>query len=309
MTKKVDVAIIGLGHIGKIHIKTILENNFFNLVATCDKDLSFKNILKDVIFFQSHLKMLQKGGFDVVLVATPNYTHSRITNDILNYDYNVILEKPAANSVDELLRIEELAKKKNKHVYYAFHAAFASEVIWFKNFYKNNKKIIGDLISFNSFFSDPYYVENKIVKHAKNLEFPWKDSGPNALSVLAEFIDLSKLKLYNVKNKKIRNQQINHFRIYKLKSNLCYIETAWDNNQNQKVTQLTFQNDYKIELNHTLQTVTEINKNIRRTLIKFHGVRLENHYTNLFNDYIERRRKARFNFDFSNIVHQKLYEI
>ena len=166
MSSKIKVAIIGLGHIGQIHIKALSLNPELELVAVCDYDSTFSYNIKNVDFYESHIEMLAEGGFEVVLVATPNSTHSAIAKDVLLYGYNLMLEKPAANNISELEQIISLNKLYHKNIYFLFHASFASEVLHFKDFYHQNRSLIGDLISFNCQFYDPYLINNNIKKYA-----------------------------------------------------------------------------------------------------------------------------------------------
>lgn len=310
MTKQIKIAIVGLGHIGKIHTDAILSNASYELVAVCDKNSAYQNIAKGVVFYESYLQMLEKGGFDVVVVATPNHTHAATAENILDHGCNVVLEKPAANSVDELKQLESLATQKQKHTYYAFHAAYASEVLWFCEYYKQNKESLGHINGFYSRFYDPYFAQDELVDHAKGLEHPWKDSGVNALSVLAWFLDLDHLILSSTKVSQCKAQEISHSRKYELKNHdFGIIETAWDQGKNFKCTELYFECGVKVELNHTAQKVILVDSNgAKKELKSFDDERLLNHYKNIFADYAMRIKNNKFNFDTSLAIHQKLYE-
>ena len=130
----IKIAIIGLGHIGKIHIQAISLNNNFNLVSVCDQDPAYMEEWNNIEFYESHIEMLRKGGFEMVLVATPNNTHSAISKDVILYGYDLMLEKPASNNIKEFEYLNNISNIYNKKIYYLFHAALASEVLLFKEF-------------------------------------------------------------------------------------------------------------------------------------------------------------------------------
>ena len=311
MINKIKIAIVGLGHIGKIHTDAILLNASYKLVAICDKNSAFQSIMvKGAVFYESHLKMLEKGGFDVVVVATPNNTHATIAKDILNYGYNLILEKPAANSIEELKELESLATHKNKHIYYAFHAAYASEVLWFCEYYKKKKESLGDIKAFYSYFYDPYFTQDRVIDYALGLEYPWKDSGVNALSVLICFMNLNHLTLSSTRASRCKAQETSHLRKYELQNGYFgIVNTAWNQDRNFKCTELYFECGVKIEINHTEQKVVMVDSTDgNKELKSFDGERLLNHYKNIFADYITQRKNNTFNFDISLAIHQKLYE-
>ena len=309
MGSKIKVAIIGLGHIGQIHIKALSLNPELELVAVCDKDSKFRNNIKNLEFYESHIEMLGKGGFEVVLVATPNSTHSAIAKDVLLYGYNLMLEKPAANDVKELEQINSLKKLYHKNIYFLFHASFASEVLYFKEFYDQNRSLIGDLISFNCQFYDPYLINNNIKKYAIGLENPWKDSGVNALSVIARFIDLNEISTNDIRYSKFFSQEISHTRYFEIMNGFIgTIDTAWDQNKNFKSTELYFQNGFRVKLNHSKQSleIFDLNKKSKMIFKNFKGERLLNHYVNHLKDYNLNRNES--NFDFSKKIHNKLFE-
>ena len=305
------MSIIGLGQIGKVHIEAIQKNDNYELVSVCDRNTSFQRFIDEVEFFESYEKMLDVGGFEVVVVATPNNTHSVITKDILAKGYNVILEKPAANSFEELESLEKYALKTKKHIYYAFHAACASEVLWFKDYYEQNKKEFGNIQGFYCSYFDPYFKDGLFVDHFKGLSSPWLDSGVNALSVINCFLDLNKLNLSSSRVSTYKLQEISNtikFDIEEQKFGI--IETAWDQGKNFKYTELYFEKDNrKIILHHSTQQVIEDTSGIKKVLKEFEGERLYNHYINVFNDYKASLLANEFNSEQSLQIHKKLFEV
>ncbi len=317
----IKIAIIGLGHIGQIHLNAINILKEYELVAICDKKVNkYKGLIdKKVRIFSEYSEMLKKIKANVVVVATPNTSHFKIACDVIKSGLNVILEKPAANTIEELNNINFLSKKNRVKVYYAFHSALALEVQTFLKHYNVNKSDFGILTGFNSFFYDPYIRNNQIIDKAIGLENSWIDSGVNALSVVDKFCSVSNLEhiktrvSYPNKNKDINSSISCSFAIKNKSLNFIgsgNIETAWDQNINQKLTYLYFGRKSKlILLDHSNQKVFEIKDKKSNLLFSFKGERLLNHYLGIFNEFSKISKAENFgNFNESHRIHNLLFK-
>ncbi|MGQ9628662.1 MAG: Gfo/Idh/MocA family protein, partial [Anaerolineae bacterium] len=297
----IKIAIIGLGHIGKVQVAALQQTPGYELVAACDREGDLASLVPDgVAFYRSHQEMLMCGGFDTVIVATPNHTHNALAIEALVAGYNVIVEKPAAGSMEELDSLERAAHKARRYLNYAFHAAFAPEVLWLEEHLKRNEDKYGPLTAFFSRFYDPYIDENdELAPQAESLGDCWSDSGINALSVLHRIFPVDRLWVDSRRKsgKKgalpgLRSASVRYgFSISGMdKTGLGVIETAWDQGVNFKCTELYFAaKGFRLKVDHSQQSVTEYapeggNKN----LVKFEGERLLNHYLGVFADYRKR---------------------
>lgn len=317
----IKIAIIGLGHIGQIHVQALLELPFFELVAACDTDMNLADILPETVaFYKNYKDMLNVGGFDVAVVATPNKTHTEISKDVLETIGDVIVEKPAAMTLYELKELEQLAQKKNRHIYYAFHAAYAPEVLFLHKCLCENQKKYGPLTGFFSRFYDPYLsTGGELSPSALGLGDCWFDSGINALSVIdkvysVEFLTV-KSRLQSVgysKDSTIGNISVQFsFPVSNVDSSgLGVIETAWDQGVNYKCTELYFAcTGWCLILNHSEQKVFSISPEGKTScLAAFTGERLLNHYHGVFRDYFFRYQQSKMNSERSIFIHRKLYE-
>ncbi|MDY6992402.1 MAG: Gfo/Idh/MocA family oxidoreductase [Pseudomonadota bacterium] len=297
----IRIAIIGLGHIGRIHIAALNSIEGLELTAASDLDNSLAKILpKNTLFCIDYQDLLEKGGFDTVVVATPNDTHNAIAHNVVASGYNVIVEKPAAYNMTDLESLEDLAKQNKQKVYYALHAASAFEVSWLTEHIIENYKRYGPLTAFHSRFFDPYIDETgEIVSHAKSLGDCWLDSGVNALSVIDRVFPVDTLQLESrrqsactVKKPLLKSVTINYsFPVNKSDfSGLGVIDTAWDQSCNLKCTTFYFgKSGWRITANHSEQTIIAKNPyGEMLELISFTGDRLLNHYLGVFVDYRDR---------------------
>lgn len=294
------LALIGLGHIGSTHIAALDRLDGIKLVAACDHNSNLASLLPPGLpFYTCHHELLSVGGYDTVIVATPNHTHYDIACDVLKASFNVMLEKPASESLANLKYLLELSSHFKRHIYFAFHAACGFEVDYFKNSISDHRNSYGPITGFASRFYDPYVKPSgSLSDHCKSLGNCWTDSGVNALSVLDNFLPTDKLSyLYKRRSFLTVNPyfpvsvsagfQFASFSQLDV-SGFGIIETAWDQSINHKSTTLFYGNSgWQITLDHSDQKIIAISPSQEKKLItRFEGDRLINHYIGVFSDYL-----------------------
>lgn len=88
------------------------------IVALCDVDTKRAQVVAQIkkypkaAFYTDFRKMIDKGGLDAVMVATPDHTHAPATVAALNAKLHVFCEKPLTHTVAEARYVAELAKKQ-----------------------------------------------------------------------------------------------------------------------------------------------------------------------------------------------------
>lgn len=317
----INVGIIGLGHIGRYHIRALEEfGGLLDLKAVCDTDADMKAIVPGgVRYYRSPEEIFSDGEIKTVIIATPNDTHYPLGLLALKSGKNVIMEKPAATSLENFLDLNnKFNKSSSRHIYYAFHAANAEEVKWLKD--KRESMELGPLTSFLCNFYDPYYREGKIISEAESLQNCWIDSGVNALSVLNEFIDVSKLEYRSFSETDINKGEAKFIQASSVfsfpvseddSSGLGCMDTNWTLGRNYKRTLLGFAlSETIIELDHSLQRVILTDKSGNQEVLAdfgSKGERLLNHYRGVFSDYLKSLKKESFNATDAKRIHQKLF--
>lgn len=112
----INVAVIGLGNMGKNHVRTYSEIDKVKLVAVCDCDeekgkvIAEKNRCK---FYKDYNEMFQKEKIDLVSLVVPTKFHEKIALDVIEKGVNILIEKPITDTIEGAQKIIEKAKQKN----------------------------------------------------------------------------------------------------------------------------------------------------------------------------------------------------
>ncbi len=109
---KIRVAVIGAGHLGKIHAKLLLENPKFELVAVCDPYASARQTdesLLNVATIADYHTL--PGKVEAVVIAAPTSLHYSIASWTLRHQLHSFVEKPLTPTAAEAEALNELASK------------------------------------------------------------------------------------------------------------------------------------------------------------------------------------------------------
>ncbi len=307
-------AIVGLGHIAQVHIAALSEHPAFSLIALCDKNPQAAVGLADdtVSFYEDAASLLAQEQPDITIIATSNDTHYPLACTALQAGCHIMVEKPVVQSLDEIAALSVMAQDQGKIFYSAFHAARAKEVLWFRQYLADHP--LGTLTAFECRFYDPYIRNGTLQPGALSLQNCWMDSGVNALSVLAQFIDLQALAFDKIEAERAPALpcRISQARAFFAGENARgWIDTNWSLKRNYKETKLTFSDtEDAVLLNHSAQTVSLIDKTGHETvLIDFSndGERLINHYRGVFGDFESFLNARRHNTETSQTIHALLF--
>jgi predicted dehydrogenase len=94
--EKVRLGIIGIGAMGEVHAKNILDGKVprCELTAICDRNPERLQRVASVPGFVSADKFLASSATDAVLIATPHYSHTTIGIQALKTGKHLLVEKP-----------------------------------------------------------------------------------------------------------------------------------------------------------------------------------------------------------------------
>jgi UDP-N-acetylglucosamine 3-dehydrogenase len=95
MGKKLRVVLLGIGRMGRNHLRLTSESADFELVGVVDPGIA--NRPKGVTFFED-VASLRSVDFDVAIVATPTATHRDVVLELVRMKKHVLVEKPLAST-------------------------------------------------------------------------------------------------------------------------------------------------------------------------------------------------------------------
>src|SRR5690554_2240527 len=134
----VKIGVLGAGHLGKIHIKLILQIDDFELVGFYDADKeTAKKVTEEfgIKAFDSIDELIN--AVDAIDVVTPTVSHFECAVKTLKKSKHLFVEKPITNTVEEARKLIDLAEEANVKVQVGhverFNPAFTSAVPFIKH--------------------------------------------------------------------------------------------------------------------------------------------------------------------------------
>ena len=141
------VGIIGLGHVGMLHMKNSMHIDDVKVVAVADNS---KRALKkaesvgvEYLYNDYHDLFADSIGLDSVIISLPNFLHFESIQLALKAGLNVFVEKPMANTVEECREIVNLAEKSGRKFMVGHCMRFYEAIEKMKE--EESKGRIGDL--------------------------------------------------------------------------------------------------------------------------------------------------------------------
>lgn len=312
---KLKVVIIGFGHIAQYQIEALSTLKQFELCAIVDIDETIYSPHLNIPFFNNIDLLCKNINFDLAIISTSNNTHFEIAKKLIKCNKNILIEKPSCNNMKELEILIELTIYHKTKIFFALHAMYGSEVLWFlKNIHISD---FGTLSSFHSYFFDPYINNSILSSSAYGLDGSWQDSGINALSILYTFMQTYKLTFNNIRLTNINIKHCSNLQAiaeYNFQINDYYgtgiIETNWTLNLNKKLTKLYFaETNSTIILDHSEESILILKQDkIQQTInLKNQYPRLTNHYINLFQDLYYNFKNESLNIEYIKQLHNLFF--
>lgn len=115
---RLRIGLIGAGCIGTVHANSVKSIEEAELSAIVDirleraKELAEEHGVEKV--YEDYVEMLDREQPDAVIIAAPNYLHSKMTVDALNRGVHVFCEKPMAMNAGEAEKMVEAKNKSGK---------------------------------------------------------------------------------------------------------------------------------------------------------------------------------------------------
>ncbi len=136
---KLNIAIIGIGHLGSRHLKVYSElSQKANIIGVCDiKEDRTKKLAVHykVPFFKDYKDLITK--VDAVSICVPTSNHFSVAKDFLKNGVHVLVEKPITTTLKDAKELTTLAEKKKLKLQVGhverFNSAFAAIQSTIKN--------------------------------------------------------------------------------------------------------------------------------------------------------------------------------
>ena len=110
----IKVGIVGVGHLGEIHLKLILSSINFDLIGFYETNQEKSDLISKKYQVKS-FKSLEDLSENVqaVIISTPTIHHHEIATFFLKNNIHVFIEKPITTNVKEANELIQLAKDNN----------------------------------------------------------------------------------------------------------------------------------------------------------------------------------------------------
>ena len=117
----VRVGIIGTGMMGCEHIRNLMSIESAEITAISDPNeeprgwarLTLGDRGGQVREFTDHRELLVSGAVDAVVVASPNFTHRSVLDDVLATDIPVLVEKPMCTTIDDCRAVVDAQSRRS----------------------------------------------------------------------------------------------------------------------------------------------------------------------------------------------------
>lgn len=143
-------AVIGLGNMGKNHVRVLSEINDIELVAVCDNNLELaKEFSKkyNIKYYANYRDVLNEHP-DFVSIVVPTIYHYEVAKFFIEHDTHVLVEKPVTKTIEEVDELIKLSCKYNVKVMVGHIERFNSVIKKIKEIIDNND--LGKIISFSA---------------------------------------------------------------------------------------------------------------------------------------------------------------
>lgn len=137
--KKLNVAIIGIGHLGSKHLKVYDElKNQVNITGICDVNPGRTERLAShykIPYFKNYQELVDK--VDAVNICVPTVSHYEIAKYFLEHGVHTFVEKPITTTITQADELVALAQKNKIKLQVGHIERFNSAFLGIKHFTKD----------------------------------------------------------------------------------------------------------------------------------------------------------------------------
>ena len=146
--KTIRAAVIGIGSMGRHHVRNYAQMPKVDLVGISDLDEPLGGKLAEehgTRFYKDYKQLLELERPDIVSLAVPTKGHHALALDIIKRNIHVLIEKPISYSVEEAREMIEEAKKAGVKITVGHIERFNPAVVKLKELIADGK--LGTIVS------------------------------------------------------------------------------------------------------------------------------------------------------------------
>ena len=144
--EKINLGVIGLGFIGKVHLRNCLNLKSVRVVAAADSSKKALNYAKSFgvkQLFTDYHELLKIKNLDAVIISLPTHLHGECAISAMEEGKHVFLEKPLARNLEEGKEIVLAARRNSVKFVVGYPLRFIPE---FVNLWKEMESgVLGDI--------------------------------------------------------------------------------------------------------------------------------------------------------------------
>lgn len=114
----IDVGIIGLGRMGRLHMMSCLHIDDVRVAAAADASKNALETVREIdgidLYTDYRDLLANSDDLDAVVISLPNHLHYEAARWALEADLDVFIEKPMASTPEECRRLAELVERNGK---------------------------------------------------------------------------------------------------------------------------------------------------------------------------------------------------
>lgn len=184
--RKVRLASIGAGMIGKVHAGIMADMTDCTYVALSDEDPAKEELSRalGVPFYRDFRKMIEAEDLDGVVISVPNELHESVGTECAEHGLHIMMEKPIAASKEAAQKLIRNTRKFGVKLIIAHHRRFNPMIVATRKMIRNGD--LGDLVGISVLWSmykpDEYFAAGEWRKK--------KGGGPILINAIHEIDNL-----------------------------------------------------------------------------------------------------------------------
>lgn len=199
---QLKIALMGYGHIGKVHHQAINQSNKLSLAAVIDKE---KPEIEEACFADFDTFLCADIPVDLLIVATPNGLHFPHAAQALQHGFHVLVEKPITLNSQDFERLIHLSEQSQRRIFNMLQLRFSPVVQWLKSVLAEGK--LGEIYMVNTqcyWNRNADYYQKRAWHGTKSMD------GGVLFTQFSHFVDVLHYWYSELKPKDIRNFNFNH---------------------------------------------------------------------------------------------------